>query len=316
MWLFEKANMLKTMLSISFSLFLFVTSQLAIAADSKADKVLKIGGATIEVFFSEGVAGEGYKLNRQQVLDWIERSATAVSQFFKQFPVKNLTLSIDDGAGRQVNGTAYHGETPFISININPSFNSQTLANDWVMVHEMVHLSFPPVVRRHNWLLEGLATYVEPIVRIRAGLLDEDEGWKWLIKGTPQGLPEAGNQGLDNTFTWGQKYWGGAIFFLVADLRIHQQTNNKYGIEHALRAIQKGGGSMQLENIWSVEKVLAMGDKATGTKVLMTLYNDMKDKPVMTDLNAIWRDLGVSLKGNTIRYNNNALKTKIRESIY
>lgn len=310
-WVFQTLGT-KTLLSLILCLSLHTI----VADDNTADKVLNIGGANIEVYFEEGVAEGEYKLNRQQVIEWIETSANAVTEYFHKFPVKNLKMLITDGATRRVDGMAFHGELPFVRINIKPSFDENILANDWVMVHELVHLSFPPVFRRHNWLLEGLATYVEPIVRVRAGMLNEDEAWKWLIKGTPQGLPEAGNKGLDNTFTWGQKYWGGAIFFLVADKRIHQQTNNKYGIEHALRAIQKSGGSMQTENIWQVNEALKIGDKATGTKVLMTLYNEMKDKPVATDLNAIWRDFGVSIISNQVVYDNDAPQASLRDSIY
>ncbi len=295
------------------SLFSILTLQAANAV--AADKMLSIGGAKIEISFALGVAEQDYRLNRQQVITWIERSANAVTKYFKRFPVKTLNLSISEGAGGRVNGVAYNGAEPLVMINIRPSFDENTLAKDWVMVHEMVHLSFPPVHRRHQWLLEGLATYVEPIARVRAGLLSEDDAWKWLIKGTPQGLPEAGNQGLDNTPTWGQRYWGGAIFFLVADMRIHQQTNNKYGIEHALRGIQRGGGSMQLEQNWEVMKALSLGDKATGTSVLVDLYNEMRDKLVMTDLDAIWRDLGVSRKDSKIVYDNTAKLADLRRSI-
>jgi len=99
-------------------------------------------------------------------------------------------------------------------------------------------------------------------------------------------------------------------------MRIHQQTNNKFGIEHSLRAIQRGGGSMQLENDWEVVKALSMGDKATGTNVLVDLYNEMRDKSVMTDLDAIWKELGVNLNGNTISYNDTAKYADLRRSIY
>ncbi|MGK0272881.1 MAG: hypothetical protein ACI88H_003557 [Cocleimonas sp.] len=108
----------------------------------------------------------------------MEPSAIGVTKYFKRFPVKSLKLSITDGAGNRVNGTAYHGLEPLITINLRPSFTEATLAKDWVMVHEIVHLSFPPVHRRHAWLLEGLATYVEPIVRVRSGLLSEDKAWE------------------------------------------------------------------------------------------------------------------------------------------
>ena len=286
------------------------------SAKTLPDKLLKIGGAEIEVFFAPGVADEAYAASQEEIIEWIERSAKAVVDYFHVFPVKNLNIRITDGAGARVGGTSYPGATPFITISINQAMTKEFLFDDWVMVHEMVHLSFPPLKRRHYWLLEGLATYVEPIVRVRAGIMKEDNAWRWLINGTPQGLPKAGDKGLDNTPTWGRKYWGGAVFFFLADIAIHKQTNNKFGIEHALRAIQAAGGSMQLEMDWEVSKALAIGDKATGTKVLMTLYKQMKDKPVITDLAVIWKELGVSLKGTEVVYNNAALSAKIRKSIY
>ncbi len=301
------------LLIIIISFFSIFAVQTTFALE--AEKILNIGGAKIEIHFTPGVAEQDYKLNREQVIAWIEQSANAVTDYFQRFPVKTLRMRVTDGARNRVDGKAYHGSEPLIVINLRKSFDGNTLANDWVMVHEMVHLSFPPVKRHHHWLLEGLATYVESIVRVRAGLLSEDQAWEWLIKRTPQGLPQAGNQGLDNTPTWGQRYWGGAIFFLVADIRIHQQSNNKFGIEHALRAIQRGGGSMQLEDDWDVTKALSMGDKGINTDVLVTLYNEMRDKPVMTDLNAIWQDLGVSLKGRKVVYDNTAKLADLRRSI-
>ena len=40
----------------------------------------------------------------------------------------------------------------------------------------------------------------------------------------PKGLPQAGDQGLDNTGTWGREYWGGAMFCLLADIEIRKAT--------------------------------------------------------------------------------------------
>ena len=321
MRLFYKAKNLSPVKTFAFYctaiiFLLFFTGINNVSAKTQPDKHLKIGASEIEVFFAPGVGGEGYAASQQEILEWIDRSAKAVVDYFHGFPVKNLSISINDGAGARVDGTSYHGENPLITISINRGMTAEFLFDDWVMVHEMVHLSFPPVNRRHNWLLEGLATYVEPIVRVRAGIMKEENAWSWLIKGTPQGLPKAGDKGLDNTPTWGRKYWGGAVFFVLADIEIHKQTNNKFGIEHALRAIQAAGGSMQLENNWEVRKALAIADKATGTKILMTLYEQMKDKPVMTDLATIWRELGVSLKDTNIIYNDAAPLAAIRRSIY
>lgn len=84
------------------------------------------------------------------------------------------------------------------------------LRRDWVVAHELVHLGFPSVDESHHWMEEGLATYVEPIARARAGQLLAAKVWSDLVEGLPQGLPAPGDRGLDHTPTWGRTYWGGA----------------------------------------------------------------------------------------------------------
>src|SRR5260370_683666 len=112
-----------------------------------------------------------------------------------------------------------------------------------MMTHEMIHLTFPSVAEKHHWIEEGIATYVEPIARIRAGRLNASQMWADLMRDIPQGLPAAGDQGLDNTRTWGRTYWGGALFCLLADIGIRKHTGNAKGLQDALRAINRAGGT-------------------------------------------------------------------------
>src|ERR1700683_5400195 len=41
------------------------------------------------------------------------------------------------------------------------------------------------------------------------------EVWGDMVRYMPQGLPAAGDEGLDHTFTWGRTYWGGALCCLL-----------------------------------------------------------------------------------------------------
>ena len=91
------------------------------------------------------------------------------------------------------------------------------------MVHEMVHTALPDMDERYGWLSEGLAVYVEPIARVQAGDLTAEEIWQAMMRDMPKGLPQTGDQGLDNTDTWGRKYWGGAMFCLFADIEIRKR---------------------------------------------------------------------------------------------
>ena len=76
------------------------------------------------------------------------------------------------------------------------------------MTHELLHVTLPTLPRDQVWLSEGIPSYVEPFARARAGQVSASRVWRDLVDGLPQGLPEAGDEGLDRTHTWGRTYWG------------------------------------------------------------------------------------------------------------
>ena len=211
-------------------------------AEDTSEYQFKIKDSTIKLMFAPEASDKHFTLGHQKIAQSIKKSANAVADYFEQFPVKNLNITINPGYGSRIGGTAYHNSTPLIVLRIPTDITEQQLQKDWVIVHEMVHLAFPPMRRKHAWAEEGLATYIEPLVRLRAGMISEENVWRWLIEGTPNGVPRNGDKGLDNTPSWGMKYWGGAIYYLLADIDIRENTNNKFGLEHALRAINKSGG--------------------------------------------------------------------------
>jgi predicted metalloprotease with PDZ domain len=177
----------------------------------------------------------------------------------------------------------------------------------------MVHLAFPSVAESHHWIEEGIATYVEPIARARAGNLREEKVWGDLVDGLPQGLPKAGDRGLDFTPTWGRTYWGGALFCLLADVEIRKRTQNARGLEDALRAILDSGGTIASD--WQLTKALHIGDDATGVDVLGKLYEKMKAEPVTVDLQRLWQQLGVKQEAGRIYFDDSAPLAKIRRAI-
>jgi hypothetical protein len=142
----------------------------------------------------------------------------------------------------------------------------------------MVHYAFPSVPRRHHWIEEGTATYVEPIARFQIGNLTAARVWGDMLRDMHQGLPEDGDRGLDNTHTWGRTYWGGALFCLLADIGIRKNTANAKGLEDAWRAINRAGGTIEVD--WPLDRALEVGDKATGGKTLMDLYRKMGAQPI------------------------------------
>ena len=269
-------------------------------------------GATIDVRFDNDSKG----LSNDVLLNWIKRASTAVCTYYGKFPVPQLRLQVQVRGGEGVHhGVTYPSDNGgLIRISVGPSTTASDLDSDWMLTHEMIHLAFPSMAEDHHWIEEGISVYVEPVARVQAGQLSTTTMWHDVVRDMPQGEPESGDRGLDHTPTWGRTYWGGAMFCLLADVRIREQTHNRKGLQDALRGILNSGGNITQD--WEIEQAFAAGDKATGTHVLTDLYQEMRDKPAPIDLSAMWQKLGIQRASDgTITFNDKAPEASIREAI-
>lgn len=260
----------------------------------------------------EGEAGPEFEglVNR-----WLDHSAEAVQSYYGRFPVPEVYFHIIVSGGAGVRGgQTFPGDLPLIRARAGRnSSEADLLEKDWVMVHEMVHLAFPWMNQRNNWMAEGLAVYVESIARVHAGHLEPARIWADFANMMPRGLPAPGDGGFDVTVNWGRTYWGGAIFCLVADIAIRRQTESRLGLQHALRAIN---AERDFRREWNFIETLEIGDRATGTRVLVEQYEAMRTNAVSTDLDALWRDLGVrGGVGGAVALHDDAPLAAIRRAI-
>jgi hypothetical protein len=241
------------------------------SADHAASDVLKVGNSTIEIVFS-GVQPD---LAHHVLLAYVSDAAHAVSRYYGVFPVGRAEVRIvvvPDRAG-VLQGTTWGDRDGFPAVTrmrIGQHTSQDDLRADWKLTHEFVHTALPSLPDDQHWLEEGIATYVEPIARYQSGFLTKKQVWWGMVDGMPHGEPESSDRGLDNTHTWGRTYWGGALFCMMADIRIRQRTKNLLGLQDALAAVVNSHGSIGDE--WPIDRVLAVADKRTGTTVLEDLY--------------------------------------------
>ena len=176
-------------------------------------------------------------------------------------------------------GTTFGYRGAAIRLIVGSDVTKAELTDDWKAVHEMTHLALPDVEDSHLWLAEGIAVYVEPVARVQAGDLTAEKIWGDMVRDMPKGLPQGGDRGLDHTPTWGRTYWGGAMFCLLADVEIRKETDNAKGLQQALRGILDAGGDHEKDwNDWPIERIFSVGDKATGTTVLVrSLQEDARE---------------------------------------
>ncbi|HEX7669742.1 MAG TPA: hypothetical protein VF395_09175, partial [Polyangiaceae bacterium] len=217
------------------------------------------------------------------------------------------------GTSEGTRGKTFGGGGASVFIRLGTRVTEASLPEDWVAPHELVHVASPSLAGGHSWFSEGLASYVEPIARAQAGLLSPEHVWRDLMDGLPQGLPEPGDQGLEKDHSWGRVYWGGALYFLLADLGIREQTGNARSLADAVRAVAATGANV--ETTWPIERMVMEGDRGTGTRILRDLYARMALAPGSEDLAELWTRLGIRASGQGVKFDDSAPLSSFRRAI-
>ncbi len=286
-----------------------VDCQLNVSLALPETTTLRIGDARIHVFIDDN-----FLLSQERLVEWIEESALVVSNYYHRFPVERVYVALRAVPGAGVKRGRAVDTGPTINVTIGLASTESDIVQDWVLVHEMVHLAFPGVPDRHHWIEEGLAVYVESIARAKAGRLSPTTVWQGFMQGMPHGLPRPGDRGLDFTPTWGRIYWGGALFCLLADIQIRRDTGGVMGLREALRGVVTAGFNMT-RRVPSLDTVLTTADRAVGGRVISELYNRLRASPEQIDLDALWRRLGIVADDAGLRFEATAPWSAIRAQI-
>lgn len=272
---------------------------------------LRIGGGAIGISIEPGPCD----LSTEDLVQWVTEAARAVTSYFGKFPVRRaqIEITIVEGKRGVLHGTSFGENGVLTKMAVGQHSTVSDLQDDWTMTHEMVHFGFPSVGRRHHWIEEGSATYIEPLARGQIKQLTAKQVWGEMVRDMPQGMPRPGDRGLDNTHAWASTYWGGAIFCLIADVRIRERTGNKKGLQDAFRAINRAGGTIEVD--WPLDRALEIGDRATDGSTLAELYRQMGLQHPSVDLAGLWTRLGVVRDGDRVMLDDHAPLAAVREAI-
>ncbi|MFO0760100.1 MAG: hypothetical protein U0359_26700 [Byssovorax sp.] len=271
---------------------------------------LDVAGQEIQVAFAPGAfaAGDG------ALLTWVEKNAQIVADYCGRAPLRRALVLLlpEEGHGITYARVLGNGGASIV-VPLGERTSAEELDGSWELLHEMLHTAFPNLSSAHAWLEEGMATYLEPLLRARRGLISAEEAFHRLSRRMDEGLPAPGDRGLDHTPTWGRTYWGGALFCLLADLEIREKSGGARSLDDAIRAIVAAGGNVS--DRWPIEQVIAAGDRGTGLTVLADLHAKMGSAPVMIDLPALWKKLGVIPGPTGARFDDGAPLAPLRKAM-
>jgi hypothetical protein len=245
------------------------------------------------------------KIAPEQIAAWVSAVAEGNRRFWARSPAKGgLVVLIPTPRGGVPFGRVLSLGGAVVTVLVGETATNQELYNDWVLVHEFIHLGSPLMRDTGAWLNEGFATFYEPVLRTRAGWKSEDDVWREWISSMPRGMPAMTDIGLENAGRGGI-YWGGALFVLMAEIESLKASGGKIGFSDCLRTILAEGGDVTTK--WPTMKFLDRCDALLGKTVTAPLAKQHIEKGSAMDLDQLWKRLGVSMaEGGAIRYDDTA----------
>jgi hypothetical protein len=228
---------------------------------------------------------------------WVGATAGYLDAVYGRFPVPHAQVFIvpETGSDDVDFGRTLPAGGPTTVVFVGARADEAALARDWILTHELFHLGVPSFFEEGRWLDEGLATYYEPVLRARAGVLTDRALWRQFASEMPRGLPHGGEPGLAQATGHDRVYWGGAIFALRADVEIRRRTSGSRSLDDGLRAVIAQGGDAT--RVWTLERFLGAVDEGTGVAVTRELFASIRPRAGADEalgFSATMRELGVA----------------------
>lgn len=255
-------------------------------------------------------------LDAATLRDFVRTRAEAVAAFYGGFPGERATVMVLPKPGRTdvVFGKLLPESAPGVVLLVGSEARGAALNDDWVLVHELFHIGVPSFDREGKWFDEGLATYFEPIIRVRAGLYDEARAWHEFITQMPRGLPALTRDGLEQARGNAGVYWGGALFCLLADVEARRRSGGARGLEDGVRRVFAAGG--RASEVWDLSRALITADGAFEHPLLVPLAKRFARAPAALDLEQLFAELGVRRSASGVTFDDSAKLASVRRALF
>ena len=143
-------------------------------------------------------------------------------------------------------------------------------------IHELSHLWLPQLHAKDRWLSEGIATYLQEVLRARCGLQSSERAWRRIREGFERGRGSGSgrrladeSQNMNRTGEYQRVYWAGTAFALETDLRLRRLSNGDSTLLTALSDAQRDW--QEETRLVSAYRVLAALERASGADFIVAL---------------------------------------------
>jgi hypothetical protein len=224
-------------------------------------------------------------LSNDALMHWLASAVDTVS-IEGHFPAERLqVLAVPSGPSHDpvAFGMVARGGAGSVMLFVADNAREEALVRDWVLPHELSHLWFPFVDRDHAWLSEGLATYLQEVLRARSGVISAEDAFTGLAQGMRSARREgtgrdmrAESRDMNDTYAYRSVYWAGAAFFLMADVELRKRSAGHQSLETLLLGLR---AHHPYEHTWNADDLLHRLDELAGMAVFMPLAVECLKRP-------------------------------------
>jgi len=265
-----------------------------------------VPGTTVRIAVLDGE----HRATQAGIEAWIATAARAVSLPFGRFPAARLPVIVlpSPGRGDAVPfGSTFYGGGPHSILYLSNTARDEDLPGEWVAVHEMLHTTMPSVSRDDAWFSEGFVTYVQEVVRTRAGFQPVLEGWQQIEEGFDRGRSVGGKASLaDESRTMGRThaywrvYWAGAAIALELDVALRRESGGRLSLDDVLRAYDRRRLGSPKE--MSAAEAVRIADGVAGRPVLAGLAARHLQSSAFPDVRASQAWLGIVVREGRVSF--------------
>lgn len=263
-----------------------------------------------------------FALDEDGVKRWLTRAIDVSSMLDGRFPTTRAQIIvIPSGPSRDPVqfGLVARGGSGSVMLFTSSDASEADLKSDWILPHELSHLYLPFVVREDAWLPEGLATYYQEVLRARAGVVEERQVLKDMVRamesaarqGTGRSLRDE-SAAMYKTYAFRAVYWGGAAFWLLADTALREQSHGQRSLDWILTRMR---ASPPEKSVLSGDELLAHMDQLSGTDVLVKLAATVLPQPFPDYLPTLTR-LGIQANESGVILDDEAELAAVRRAIF
>jgi hypothetical protein len=250
----------------------------------------RVPEAVVEV----AILGRMTHLEDAAVCEWLRQTAEEVRTVRRGFPRPRVTVLVYPVPGRSesnVFGMVLWSSPPSIALLVGQDTTPAALVDDWVALHEMLHLTHPTFLPRTPWISEGLATYLTEVAQARSGRQTPEQSWQALLRGFQRGRDQADGRTLEEMIAENEPpgiYWVGAYLALRLDVELRRATHNQRGLEDVLELLATRGTTS------TVEAYGTAVDEVAGRPLFRALLAEELRKTAFSGLEGLLEELGVT----------------------